>query len=254
MASGAHLPLEACLAKIGGSETEPPVDVLVVIVAHRYGWVPPDQPGTDQKSVTWLECEKAKANGKEVLAFLVDEKHNWSPDLREETRVSQAIREGKATPELLAEVQENVARLGRFKAWLDSKGIRATFTSPESLHAGVVAALYDWRNRHTDFWRSDATQSPGVPPVKAAALSNRDETPAQKRADLLAKWSLRHLRSAGTSSMLSWRPSHECRTPKRIGKRCHFTRAEIRRLALATLMVRLPTILLLPRYLGPRRR
>ncbi len=194
-ASGAHPPLEACLAKIAGSETEPPVDVLVVIVAHRYGWVPPDQPGAERKSITWLECEKAKENGKEVLAFLVDEKHDWNPDRREETRVSQAIREGKATAELLAEVQENTARLVRFKAWLDSQGIRATFTTPESLHAGVIAALYDWRNRHTEFGRSDAAESPAVPPVvKAAALSNRDGASAQKRANLLAKWSLRNSR------------------------------------------------------------
>ena len=36
-ASGDKPPLPACLAKV--AET----DVLVVLVAHRYGWVPPDQ-------------------------------------------------------------------------------------------------------------------------------------------------------------------------------------------------------------------
>ena len=47
-------------------------DVVVVIVAHRYGWVPPDQAAGDCKSITWLECEQAERKGKRVLGFLVD--------------------------------------------------------------------------------------------------------------------------------------------------------------------------------------
>lgn len=50
-ASGDKPPLEYCLREV--SET----DLLVVIVAHRYGWVPPDQPGDQRKSITWLEWE-----------------------------------------------------------------------------------------------------------------------------------------------------------------------------------------------------
>ncbi len=56
-----HRPLRECLARITKA------DVLVVIVAYRFGWVPPDQPEKDprkQKSITWLECEKA---GKDKL-------------------------------------------------------------------------------------------------------------------------------------------------------------------------------------------
>jgi hypothetical protein len=49
------------------------INVLVVIVAHRYGWVPPDQPGKEGKSITWLECEQAAVNDRhEVLAFILD--------------------------------------------------------------------------------------------------------------------------------------------------------------------------------------
>src|SRR5476649_955505 len=62
-ASGDRPPLSECLAKVAGA------DVLVVIVAHRYGWVP---DATGQKSITRLECEEAVSQGKEVLAFLVD--------------------------------------------------------------------------------------------------------------------------------------------------------------------------------------
>src|ERR1043166_5943906 len=36
-----------------------PCDLGVALVAHRYGWVPPDQPGGSFKSITWLECEHA---------------------------------------------------------------------------------------------------------------------------------------------------------------------------------------------------
>lgn len=67
VAGGDRPPLAACLAKVSEA------DVLCVLVAHRYGWVPPDQPAGGRKSITWLECERAVGEGKEVLAFLLDE-------------------------------------------------------------------------------------------------------------------------------------------------------------------------------------
>ena len=51
-ARGDKPPLAVCLEKVSGSATEPPADVVVLIVAHRYGWVPEDQPGSDRKSIT----------------------------------------------------------------------------------------------------------------------------------------------------------------------------------------------------------
>ena len=53
-------PYAACMEKVREC------DVLVVIVAHRYGWVPEDQPGKQAKSITWLECEEMlrQAQGK----------------------------------------------------------------------------------------------------------------------------------------------------------------------------------------------
>ena len=73
-------PYPACMAKVD------PCDVVVVIVAHRYGWVPQDQPGKKDKSITWLECEHAlnKKPKAEVLAFVVDEKCNWPHELPEQ--------------------------------------------------------------------------------------------------------------------------------------------------------------------------
>src|SRR5688572_2538492 len=46
-------------------------DVVVVIVAHHYGWIPEDTQNKDQKSITWMECDEALKADKEVLAFLV---------------------------------------------------------------------------------------------------------------------------------------------------------------------------------------
>ncbi|MGD0899158.1 MAG: DUF4062 domain-containing protein [Thermoguttaceae bacterium] len=149
-ASGEHPPLRACLAKISGSESEGPADVLVVIVAHRYGWVPQEQRDSERKSITWLECEKAKDDGKEILAFLVNEKHVWPDGLREENRIAQAVKEGRASPELMTEVRDNVERLGHFKTWLGSLGTWKTFTTPESLTTEVLDALHGWRQRHAE--------------------------------------------------------------------------------------------------------
>src|SRR4051812_1262205 len=47
---GQRPPLAACLQEVERC------DRVVVIVAHRYGWVPSDQPEGDSKSITWLEC------------------------------------------------------------------------------------------------------------------------------------------------------------------------------------------------------
>jgi hypothetical protein len=58
VASGDKPPLSVCLSKVSEA------DVLAVIVAHRYGWVPPDQPADQHRSITWLECERAVADGK----------------------------------------------------------------------------------------------------------------------------------------------------------------------------------------------
>lgn len=143
-ANGERPPLPACLTKV--SDTQ----VLVVIVAHRYGWVPPGQEDDRHKSITWLECEQAVSDGKEVLAFLVDEKHAWPEAAREPYRLTEAMQNGSANEVLFREVNRNVALLKEFKAWLNARGIRAAFTTPEDLRRCVAEALYDWRQRHLD--------------------------------------------------------------------------------------------------------
>ena len=158
-AAGGNLPLDACMKKVSGSDAEPPSNVLVVIVAHRYGWVPEDQAGSERKSITWLECDEAVRSGQEVLALLVDEKDDWPEELKEEFLITEAIRKGEGVGRLLEltrNVQRNVGRLREFKAWLDDQGMRATFTNPESVSAEVGAALNDWLDRHPGWRASEA--------------------------------------------------------------------------------------------------
>jgi hypothetical protein len=154
-----HPPLDVCRAKV----TE--ADVLVAIVAHRYGWVPPDQPANHFKSITWLECEEAARQGKEVLAFLVDPAVEWPLDQREAYRITAAIEKGNATADLFTEVQRNVAQLDAFKKWIDGHGVRATFRNPDDLRGNVEGSLREWRDRRPEFGPAVALE-PNADPAK----------------------------------------------------------------------------------------
>jgi len=143
-ASGRREPLEECLKAVRDC------DLLVAIVAHRYGWVPDSQRLSDYRSITWLECESAIKAGKEVLAFVLDENYSWPVELREEYAAIEAVRKGIPTPEELSSIRRGIEELGKFKAWLGSLGIRARFNSSSDLRGEVIAALNDWRLRRTD--------------------------------------------------------------------------------------------------------
>lgn len=143
--SGDHLPYEFCMDQVGQT------DILIAIVAHRYGWVPADQPPPGGKSITWLECEQAVRQGKEVLAFLVDEGADWPLKLRESYRITEAIESGSASVETFEEARSKVAKLRQFKQWLNQRGIRASFATPDDLKIKVLRSLQEWRERHPTF-------------------------------------------------------------------------------------------------------
>lgn len=145
-AQSKYPPLETCLQKVDEC------DILVVIVGYRHGWTPKEQPlepgvysGT--KSITRLECERARAREIEILAFLVDETYEWPVEKKEEGRAATALMNGTFTPELPNEIQRNVQSIKEFKSWLSSLGIRKTFTTPESLKAPVAVSLKEWKER-----------------------------------------------------------------------------------------------------------
>ena len=90
-------PVEVCREKIIAS------DVVVVLVAHRYGWVPrEDQGGDGSKSITWDEVEKEAARA------------GVSPEVRRETqRLWEDFDLARFTPSLLnqAEAAKHMAAL-----------------------------------------------------------------------------------------------------------------------------------------------
>src|SRR5437764_7253595 len=130
-AQGKRKPYPACMREVDAC------DIVIAIVAHRYGWVPADQPGGGDKSITWLECER----GKEVIACVVDEKHPWPLEHKESYRLSAAEEAGEYSAELAAEVSRNRTRLKDFKAWLSGRGFWWEFTTPDQLATGIISAL-----------------------------------------------------------------------------------------------------------------
>jgi hypothetical protein len=131
------------------AESRPPVevdldrvaaaDVLVVIVAHRYGWVPNPSSG---RSMTWLECERAVEKRMPVLAFLVEEDFPWPPRFVQESTV-----------------------LRDFKEWLRRQFTVALFTTPEDLAAKVVTALTRWRGQQYETAAPPPAANPPITPL-----------------------------------------------------------------------------------------
>jgi hypothetical protein len=143
-AAAGGAPLTECLGRVS------PCDVVVAIVAERYGWVPPDQPTNEAKSITWLECEHAAGRECELLVFFPADPNVWPKDKTEAFRLADAAQNGTFTPKLADEVQRNITRLKDFRKWLDTGQTRTTFTSPDDLKAKVTQALYQWFDRHPD--------------------------------------------------------------------------------------------------------
>ena len=135
-AAGGNPPLDTCLERVGEA------DVLLVIVVHRHGWTPPDQPRGEHKSITRLECERAHGNGKKVIPFFVHEDAGWDRKLDETYRINEA-----QPPDVLrvaAEVGRNVQELGAFRAWLNPLATHRSFLNPDNLAMEVLHALTEW--------------------------------------------------------------------------------------------------------------
>lgn len=132
-----NTPVAACEQQVQGS------DAVVVIVAHRYGWVPAaEQGGRDGKSITWLEVEAALTAKRPVFAFIVDDQYPWT-EPKEQDRLQ---RPEMLDPEKAEEVLRAIRDLQCFKRWLrnDAGLVVESFTTPEDLAAKVTAALAKW--------------------------------------------------------------------------------------------------------------
>ena len=151
-------------------------DVLVAIVGHRYGFVPPDNDKKDEKSITWLECEAAGPDTK-VLAFLVDPAFRGLDATKEQQRLMDALAKGDDITALAVEVQRNIRKLEEFRRWVSSdekKFLCKTFTNPDNLALEVYHALAGWRRRNTRFAATlaPAERPPADPTQYLQWLSN----------------------------------------------------------------------------------
>jgi hypothetical protein len=115
--------VKECLESVKSSEA------LVVIVAHRYGWIPNvDEGGDNSKSITRLETEEARDLGLDVFPFLADASAPapTAPDA------------DPRAPQLLKEFKDEL-----------SKSLCGTFKTPEELKSQVTITVKDWFARRT---------------------------------------------------------------------------------------------------------
>jgi hypothetical protein len=143
-------PVEVCKSKVRES------DALVVMIAHRYGWVPAQEEGGDgQKSITRIEVETALEHGVPVFAYLVDTNYGWTQP-KEQDLLSKA----KDKNEALA-IFEKVQALNDFKVFLEGKAglTRDSFTTPEDLALKVTTSLSNWILQHKPVKKSISKQS-----------------------------------------------------------------------------------------------
>jgi len=131
--ASAKRPVDLCKAEVEQ------VDLVVLVLAHRYGWVPSqDEGGDGERSITRIEYEHALSQDKPVLAFLVDDKAPWT-GARDRDRLTSDLTDAQAL-----EVLRDVRLLDEFKRQVNAKHVRDTFVTPADLADKVGAALANW--------------------------------------------------------------------------------------------------------------
>jgi hypothetical protein len=116
-------------------------DVLVVVAAYRYGWVPTvEEGGDDDRSITRLEVDAAIDAGRRILVFLVDPEHPWALPKEQDDP------DAATSPARWAEVGRRVQLLGEFRRELAERP-RELFADPADLAAKVTTAVTNELNR-----------------------------------------------------------------------------------------------------------
>lgn len=109
-------------------------DVLVCIVAHRYGYVPEKGKG----SITRREVEAAKGAGRDVLVWIVADDYPWTEKKEQDLLTDPTVLADEAR---VTEVMAGVRGLFDFKAWLRANFVCDTFTTPDDLGRKIAIAL-----------------------------------------------------------------------------------------------------------------
>ncbi len=109
-------------------------DVVVCILAHRYGFVPEKGRG----SITRREVEAARAARKDVLVWIVADDHPWSEKKEQDLLTDPTV---LADPVRIAEIAAGVQSLLDFKTWLRASYVCEAFTTPDDLGRKIAVAL-----------------------------------------------------------------------------------------------------------------
>jgi hypothetical protein len=109
-------------------------DVVVCIVAHRYGFVPEKGHG----SITRREVEAAHAAGKDVLVWIVKDDHPWTEKREQDLLTDPTV---LADSTKITEVADGVGALNEFKTWLRATFVTEAFTTPDDLGRKIAVAL-----------------------------------------------------------------------------------------------------------------
>jgi tetratricopeptide (TPR) repeat protein len=109
-------------------------DVVVCIVAHRYGFVPEKGRG----SITRREVEAAHKAGKVVLVWIVSDDYPWTDKKEQDLLADPSV---LADPIKIVEVTDGMRGLLDFKAWLLKTFTPERFTTPDDLGRKIAVAL-----------------------------------------------------------------------------------------------------------------
>jgi uncharacterized protein DUF4062 len=113
-------PVERCKADVRAA------DAYVIIVAWRHGYVPGlTASPADKRSITEIELDEAKANGKPILAFLLDPEAPWPPN-----RV-----------DAMAAVSDAGGAVSQLRSRLGTDYLAGIFRAPDDLASQVAAAV-----------------------------------------------------------------------------------------------------------------
>ena len=126
-------------------------DVLICLVAHRYGF----EPEAGKGSITRREVEAARAAGKKVLVWIVADDHPWSEKKEQDRLTDPSV---LTDPERVAGVARSVKALQEFKGWLRTCYVCDTFTTPNDLGRKIAVALSTYARE-----RAPGAVSPAVP-------------------------------------------------------------------------------------------
>jgi hypothetical protein len=98
-------------------------DIVIVLVAHRLGYVPPE----GDKSLVELEYDRARELAKPILCFLLDDDQPWPP----------------------SQIDADYTRIGAFRKRLLEQHLVGRFTTPNDLASKVALSISQY-SRHVE--------------------------------------------------------------------------------------------------------